>query len=59
MEHVPVAMIVTVLPETVQTARVFEVKLAVRPELTVAVIVNGETPRLTLLNGPNVIVCEA
>lgn len=50
--------IVTVFPDTVQTAIVVETKLTVRPEDAVAVSENGATPNVTLLNVPNVIVCE-
>jgi hypothetical protein len=42
--HVPVARIVTVLPETVQTDDVVDAKLTVRLELAVAVNVKGATP---------------
>jgi hypothetical protein len=59
MEHVPAAMIVTVLPATVQTPVVVEVKVIARPELAVALALNGDTPRLTLRNPANAIVCAA
>jgi hypothetical protein len=59
IEHVPTATIVTVLPDTVQTDAVVEVKLTGKPELAVAVIANGATPSVTLLNAANVIVCDA
>ena len=36
-----------------------EVKLTAKPELAVALMANGATPSITLLNAPNVIVCEA
>jgi hypothetical protein len=36
MEHVPVAIIAAVVPETVQTLVVVEVKLTCKPELAVA-----------------------
>jgi hypothetical protein len=58
-EHEPPATIVTVLPETVQTDVVVEAKLTARPELAVAVTVNGAVPELTSLGAPNVIVCVA
>jgi hypothetical protein len=37
-------LIVTVLPVTVQTVEVVEAKLTARPELAVALIVNGDPP---------------
>ncbi len=58
IEHVPAVRIVTVATLTVQTASVFDAKLTVRPELDVALIPNGITPRVWLLSGPNVIVCD-
>jgi hypothetical protein len=48
---------VTVEPDTVQTSGVVDVKLTGSPEVAVAEIANGATPRETLLSGPNVIVC--
>ena len=45
------------LPENVQTEVVVEAKLTGKPELAVAVMVNGATPCVTLFNGPNTIVC--
>ena len=57
IEQVPAATIVTVAVDTVQTAVVVETKLTARPELAVALIMNGDAPRLTLLSGANVIVC--
>jgi len=62
IEHDPPATIVTVLPlvpEVVQTEVVVEAKLTARPELAVALTVNGETPYVTLLSAPNVITCDA
>jgi hypothetical protein len=59
IEQEPPAAIVTVLPATAQTAGVVEAKLTARPELAVALIVNGDTPRLTLLSAPKVMVCDA
>ena len=47
------------LPETVQTEAVVDAKLTARPELAVAPMVNGETPRFTLLRAPKSMVCEA
>jgi hypothetical protein len=59
MEQVPGATTVTILPNTVQTDGVVELKLTASPELSVAVIANGAAPSTTLLNEPNVIVCDA
>jgi hypothetical protein len=59
IEQEPSARTVTVLPATVQTEVVVEAKLTANPELAVAPIVNGATPKLTLLSAPNVIVCDA
>jgi hypothetical protein len=59
IEQAPSAAIVTVLPATVQTAVVLEAKLTAKPELAVAVTVNGDTPYVTLLSAPKVIVCDA
>ena len=59
IEQAPSPTIVTVLPPTVQTAVVVEAKLTDKPELAVAVTVNGETPYVTLLSAPKVIVCDA
>jgi len=56
MEQRPPVTIVTVVMETVQTGSVEEAKLTARPELAVALTVNGRTPKLTLLNGRKVIV---
>jgi hypothetical protein len=58
MEHDPAATIVTVLPATVQTAVVVEVKLTGRPELAVALTGNGAAPNVTLFRTPKVIVCD-
>ncbi len=55
MEHIPAAMIVTVLPDTVQADEV-EAKLIANPELDVAVIVKAATPKTTLFNAPNATV---
>ena len=49
----------TVLPATVQTDVVVEAKLTASPELAVAVTVNGDTPYVTLLSAPKVMVCDA
>ena len=59
IEQAPGATIVTVLPAMVQTDVVVEAKLTARPELAVALTVNGETPKLTLLSAPNVMVCDS
>ena len=59
MEHIPPAITVTVDPATVQTLRVVDAKPTVSPELEVAEIVNGATPKVTLGNAGNVIVCAA
>jgi hypothetical protein len=59
IEQEPSATMVTVLPAAVQTAGVVEAKLTARPELAVALTVNGETSRLTLLSAPKVMVCDA
>jgi hypothetical protein len=56
MEQVPAARIVTVFPETVQTTGVVEAKLTVRPELAVALMVNGAIPTFTLFTGPNGVI---
>ena len=54
----PGATIATALPATAQTAGVIEAKLTARPEVAVAPTENGAAPRLTLLNGPNVMLCD-
>jgi hypothetical protein len=59
IEHMPTDTIVTVFPDTVQTGVVVEVKLTVRPEVAVALIANGATPKLTLEGALKVIVCDA
>lgn len=59
IEREPAATIVTVLPETVQTEVVVEAKLTARPEFAVALTVYGETPNVTLLRAPKVMVCAA
>ena len=59
IEQAPPATIVTVLPATVQTEVVVEAKLTARPELAVAVTVNGVTPYATPLSAPKAIVCDA
>jgi hypothetical protein len=47
---------VTLVPLTVQTLVVVEVKVTGRPELAVAVIETGEPGNVMLPTGPNVIV---
>ena len=59
IEHVPVATVVTVTPDTVQTAGVFEAKTTVSPELAVALSANGATPRDTLPGTPKEMNCGA
>ena len=44
IEHVPTPTIVTVVPDTIQTPVVDEAKPTERPELAVALIVNGAVP---------------
>ena len=44
IEQVPAATIITVDPDTVHTAGVVEAKLTGRPELAVAMSVNGAAP---------------
>ena len=44
MLHVPAAISVTVVPDTVQTAGVVDAKVTGRPELAVALVVNGAAP---------------
>jgi hypothetical protein len=53
----PVPTIVTVLPDTVQTDWVVEVKVTVSPEEAVAVRPIRLAPKTILLSAPNVIVC--
>ena len=57
IEHVPIATMVTVEPDTVQTAGVIELKVTGSPELADALIVLGAVPMGTLFSGPNAIVC--
>ncbi len=49
--------IVTVATLTVQTESVVEAKVTVRFELAVAAMPKGATPKITLLNGANEMVC--
>ena len=57
--QVPAARIVTLLPETVQTLVVPEVKLTVRPALLEALIVNGAPPYVFVVGAVKVIDCVA
>jgi hypothetical protein len=56
MEQAPVATSVTVVPETVQTDVVVEVKMTASPELAVAEMLNGGVPNATLFRTPNEMV---
>jgi hypothetical protein len=53
---VPPATSVTVVPNTVHTDVVCELKLTVRPEVADALTVNGDAPNVWLESPPNVIV---
>jgi hypothetical protein len=55
MVHVPTVTSVTVLPETVQTETVDDVKITVSPEDAVALIVIGAAPTIWLERLANVI----
>jgi hypothetical protein len=57
MVHVPVATIVTVVPETVQTLVVAVLKATASPELELAEIVNGASPNTLSPSAPNVMNC--
>jgi hypothetical protein len=59
MVHVPAATIVTVDPETVQTAVVAELNVTASPEVAVAETVNGGLPKALFASAPKVIVCVA
>ena len=54
--QVPAATIVTVLPETVHTPVVVELKLTGRPELAVAPTVNGASPKVWFARVPKLMV---
>ena len=56
MVHIPILSNVTVVPETVQMKGVCELKLTARPELAVALTVNGAVPYARFERGANVIV---
>jgi hypothetical protein len=55
--HAPVAMSVTVLPLTVQTDVVWELKVTNNPDDAVALTANGALPNTLFGSVPNVIVC--
>ena len=59
IEQVPGADGVSIEPLTVQMPVVFEAKLTARPELAVAVKVNGEAGSVTAAGVPKVIVWDA
>ena len=56
MVQLPGAMNVAVVPETVQTEVVVELKATTRPELAVAESVSG-VPTVCVWIGPKLIVC--
>src|ERR1035438_6110141 len=56
MVHAPTATSVTVVPETVHTFVVWELKLTVRPEEAVALTVNGAAPNARFESAPKVMV---
>jgi hypothetical protein len=57
IEHVPAAINVRVLPDTLHTLEVVDVYETVRPELAVAVRVSGELARFVFGRAAKVIVC--
>jgi hypothetical protein len=57
--QVPTATKVTVDPDVVQTAVVWELKVTARPEVAVAATANGAAANATFDSMPNVIVWEA
>ena len=57
MVQVPTETSVTVVPDTVQTDVVCELKLTVRPEDAVALTANGSVPYTLFASVGNVIVC--
>ena len=59
MEHVPVPIMVTVEPDTVQTPSVVEVKETGNPEDAVALMINGGAATVTSLSAPKEIVVVA
>jgi hypothetical protein len=54
--HVPVAFSVTVVPETLQTLVVCELKLTARPEVAVALTVKVPEPRVWFASAPKAMV---
>ena len=54
--QVPAATSVTVVPETVHTGAVCELKLTARPELAVAPTVNGGVPSARFESAPKVMI---
>lgn len=56
MVQVPTAITVTVAPETLHTGVVCELKLTARPELAVAVTMNGALPQGCFESAPKVMV---
>jgi hypothetical protein len=59
MEHVPAEPAVTVLPDTLQTPGVLDVRVTASPELALAGTENGLTPQVTFAIAGKVIVCDA
>ena len=57
IEHGPVLTMVSVAPDRVQTADVVEFNVSGSVEDAVAERENGAVPNVTLLSGPNEIVC--
>jgi hypothetical protein len=57
IEHVPAAINVRVLPDTLHTLEMVDVYETVRPELAVAVSVSGELARVVFGRAAKVIVC--
>ena len=55
--HAPPAMIVTVVPETVQTDVVCELKATVNPDDAVAATVKGAVPNGRSDSTPKVMLC--
>src|SRR5712671_4023615 len=58
-EQTPPPTAVTIAPATVQTAGVLEARFTARPELAIALIAKGDTPKITSGSGTKVIVCDA
>lgn len=59
MEHVPVVISVTVVPETLQTEVLLDLNATVRPEVDEAEILIDPVVMAWGLSVPNVIVCGA